>query len=390
MRINKFGSYLFLIAFALFLWGFSLLDVLTPPRAYSEMENRELREAPRMTARSLLHNQWTLDYEAYTSDQFLQRDGWITVKSVAESALGKTENNGVVYGKNGYLFEKALTADTQQLEKNIGYVSEFAGKYPGYSVTLTIVPNSYAILPNLLPENLHNVDQLSLIRELYGKAEAAGVKVLDAAPVLTERAGDKYNPNSFPGTVGEYLYYRTDHHWTTRGAYLVYAEYIRRLGREPVGFEALTGHEVPGFYGTYYSKAKLFSAVPDTITWYDIPAEVSVDVESRDGVCDTPKFQTRDKYAAFLHGNNAVTVLRRPQAEREAGEEPSRILLIKDSYGNCFAPFLLYSFDEVTVLDLRYFNDVEAYLTQNRFDEIYILYNFSAFAQETTISNLRR
>lgn len=141
----------------------------------------------------------------------------------------------------------------------------------------------------------------------------------------------------------EYIYYRTDHHWTTLGAYYAYAEYVRSLGMESAELSQLEGQEVSGFYGTYFSKAKKFNAIPDTITYYPIPdAGVTVDGEEKDGFYDLEKFQVRDKYAAFLWGNNGYTVLKSGVRTPAEGESPSRILVIKDSYANSFVPFLLY------------------------------------------------
>ncbi len=358
--------------FAAFLAVFSLLDIILPDREKSDLENRELARFPRISMSEIISGRFSSNYEEYISDQFILRDFWIDMKSRAESLLGKTENNGVAYGKDGYMFEKYFSADERRMMNNLNFVNRFCGLCPA-NTTLAIVPNSYMILSDKLPLGLENLDQTPYIEKIYSALEgASGLWLNDALSAHRD----------------EYIYYRTDHHYTTYGAYLVYCEYMRSIGREPVALDTLTAHEVGDFYGTHYSKTKLYNAVPDTITWYEIPGKlVTVDGEPADGIYDLEKFGERDKYAAFLHGNHSLTVIR---SERES-ENPSRILLIKDSFGNELAPLLACSFDEVYVVDPRYTSvPVSSFLGNVEFDEVLILYNFMNFAADTNVINITR
>jgi hypothetical protein len=376
--MRKWTSYTLLIFFAVFIWGFTLADIFTPAREFSELENRELAQAPAFSLRALLNNSYTLNIEEHTNDQFALRDIWITLKSACETALLKTENNGIVYGRDGYMFEKRVAYDEERLERNTQAVLDFAGKYPGEDISLMLVPTSDQILTRLMPKGTHNVDQKPVIDGIYKQAEAAGIKTVDAWGALAAAAKRT--------EYYEEIYYRTDHHWTTNGAWEVYRAY---MGID-YSFPAHTIQTVPDFYGTYYSKAKSVFAKPDIIRWYDIPVK-SVTIEGKpvDGVYDTAKFNVRDKYAAFLRGNNGITVIESACNERHSEDETSKILMFKDSYGNSFAPFLCYAYDEITVVDLRYFTEVEALLTENDYDEILILYNLPTFAQESSVVNLR-
>jgi len=369
--------YILLIGFAVFVWGFFLLDVFAPVKDFSELENRYLNQSPALTARAVWTNNYTLRYEEYVNDQFAARDAWIGLKSLSEWALGKLENNGVLYGADNYLFEQAFSLDERQLQRNLEYIGEFSRIYGDAPVTFTIIPNSYAVLPHKLPPGAPVIDQLGIISENYRSLSGGPLKILDIAPALM-------------GCEGEPLYYRTDHHWTTFGAYAAYAAYLASLDVSPVPLDSLAAYEAHDFYGTYYSKAKNWNAVPDTITWYDVPvAEVIIDGRPADGLYDFEMLEKRDKYAMFLHGNNGLSVIRREKTP-EHGSDPGKILVFKDSYGNSLVPFLALSFDEVHVVDLRYFDDVAGLLSENNYSELYILYNFTTLTQDTNIYKLLR
>ena len=367
---RKNHSLIIIIFFAAVLFSLSLLDVVTPDRTYSDTENRQLSSAPKLTFKTLVDGKYSSDYEEYINDQFILRDFWIDVKSYTESLLGKTENNGIVYGKNGYMFEKYYSVSDRRIKNNLNFINQFTAEY-AVDTTVVIVPNSYMILADKLPKGLENADQQPYIDEIYSSLDSA--KGLDVAPVLSEHSD-------------EYIYYRTDHHYTTYGAYLVYCEYMESIGEEPASLETFTANEAADFYGTHFSKTKYHAAQPDVITYYDIPGkEVTVNNQPVDGIYDTEKFSQRDKYAAFLHGNNSLTVIR----STEEKENPTRLLLIKDSFGNEIAPFLSASFDEVYIVDPRYTEiPLSSVMEEVEFDRVLILYNFMNFAQDTNVINI--
>ena len=379
-QLKKILKYPVVLAFFLFIFLFTAVDLVKPDREYSEFENKYLTQRPEFTLASFLNNEWTSKYETYLNDQFVLRDDWITLKSICESMLLKIENNGIAYGADDYLFEKftTLAGDSlAQFERNVGYEKTFIDTYgETVPITFTIIPNAYMILPEKLPEGLTQVDQAAYTAPIY------------------EAVGDKAQVVDFTGALtahkDEYIFYRTDHHWTTLGAYYAYATYAESLGMEPVALDSLSGIEVPDFYGTYFSKAKKFDAVADTITYYPIAdAGVIIDGQEADGYYDLSKFEVRDKYAAFLRGNNGYTVIKSGVREAPEGQEPSKILVIKDSYANSFVPFLLYNFDEVHVVDLRYSAvSMKELLSTENFDQVLLMYNFMNLVTDTNLYKL--
>lgn len=378
--LKKILKYPVVLAFFLFIFLFTAVDLVKPDREYSEFENKYLTQRPEFTLASFLNNEWTSKYETYLNDQFVLRDDWITLKSICESMLLKIENNGIAYGADDYLFEKftTLTGDSlAQFERNVGYEKTFIDTYgETVPITFTIIPNAYMILPEKLPEGLTQVDQAAYTAPIYEAVEDKA-QVVDFTGALTAHKD-------------EYIFYRTDHHWTTLGAYYAYAAYVESLGMEPVALDSLSGIEVPDFYGTYFSKAKKFDAVADTITYYPIAdAGVIIDGQQADGYYDLSKFEVRDKYAAFLRGNNGYTVIKSGVREVPEGQEPSKILVIKDSYANSFVPFLLYNFDEVHVVDLRYSAvSMKELLSTENFDQVLLMYNFMNLVTDTNLYKL--
>ena len=408
-------KYPLLTVFAVFMLGVFGLDMCFTSNPYSELENRQLKQKPVFTLESLFMNRYTKEYEEYINDQFVGRDGWITMKSVFETLLAKTENNGVAYGADGYLLNKMYdpiyaesrpngtgfggdgqvdssipVVDTAQLERNAGFLNQFLASYDGH-VTVAVAPNSYEVLRDKLPLGLPDVDQEKAIGAFYGKLTGEDLTTLDLLTPLTQAAGEME------------VCYRTDHHWTTDGAWVGYAAYAQSRGIGYASLEELAQYrrEVPDFLGTYYNKTKNYDVIPDTLVWYDIPVEeVTIDGKTEvlqadgstvpvTGIYQTEKFSTRDKYAAFLYGNNGLTVIRTDNNKNHVDGQVSRVLLIKDSYGNCFAPFLTFSYDEVWVADLRNMTfQVSQTVAENRFDDVLVLYNFDTLQSDRNLSRI--
>ncbi|WP_262397314.1 DHHW family protein [Zongyangia hominis] len=378
-KIKQLLKHPMTLIFGLLIVGIFIWDNLYPIREFSDMENRALTKKPAFSVKSLMaegDQSYTMKYEKYVNDQFVLRDQWISLKSRSEFLLGKTENNGVIYGKDHYMFEKYFSTDEERLGKNTAFVKEFGDKYADQTtVSAMLIPYSYEALEDKVPAGLAFVDQVARTKEIYGELEKSGIKTLDIFPTMSEHRD-------------EYIYYRTDHHWTTQGAYYAYRQFCESRGRKPVELSQLTGHEVKDFYGTFFSKSKAFNTVPDVISYYDFSTgKIVIDGKETEGLYAMEKFDERDKYGAFLHGNNGLTVLRSGEVDRPG--DGSRILVVKDSFGNCFTPFLLRNYDEVWVVDLRYLKEeMSAIMSENHFDDVLILYGFVSFDSYPSVSKI--
>ena len=315
-------------------------------------------------------------FDKYINDQFVGRDFWISVKSFGESLLLKKENNGIIYGKDDYLFSKYdKVEDETRYEENIKYLQEFYAKYPELNHTFMLIPNSWVIESEKLPSGAQYVDAEGEIERIYS-ALPEYVQTVD----ITEY---------FKGIDAE-LYYRTDHHWNTAGAYYGAKVYAESKGKKLPPLEDIpVMREVDEFFGTYFSKCKKIGIPSDTIKLYDIPVtSVEVAGEEKGSLYDESKFSTRDKYAGFLWGNNNLVRIK-SENNLNKTENTSRVLVIKDSYANSFVPFLTYLYDEVDVIDLRYFMGLEQHLKDNAYDDILVMYNFETFTSDGNLPRLR-
>ena len=363
-----------LVAFGLFFIGLFVLDMATPDRAYSELENTTLTQRPRLTAVSAdgLNNYFT-SYTRYVKDQVFGRDQWISLQSAAETTLfQKTQSGGILLGREHMMFARhysILKNEEKGMAKNLAAVQSLAQRYPG-RVNLMLVPSASVVYPENVPAGAPQIDEKGILEGVAAQGEAYG-RFIDVLPALTEHKE-------------EYLYYRTDHHWTSLGAYYAYQQLCGTLGLIPFDPAAHTALTAENFYGTHYSKARTWNAVPDTITYYDLPNSLTIynvtaagqpaDGQTT-GLYDTDKLNVYDKYAMFLHGNNGLS--------RIEGDGIGRILVIKDSYANCFAPYLTANYAQIDVVDFRNYNyGLDQLIADNDYDQILVLYSFDSFKSD--------
>lgn len=375
--LRTLARYPVLVLFSVFLFGLFALDLATPDRDVSELENTTLTQRPRLVLANLSAstlNSYFNNYTKYVKDQVFARDGWISLQSFCETAiLQKTENGGILLGSEDMLFPRTyslLTSEVRNLPKNIAALQSLAQRYPG-QVNVLLAPSASTICPENVPAGAPLLDEDAYLDEIAAAVESAGGRFLDVRGTLTAHKG-------------EYIYYRTDHHWTTVGAYYAYEQLCGALGLTPFDRTAHEQRFVEQFYGTHYSKARTWNAVPDIITYYDLPntltiytvtgaAEASPDIVT--GLYDTEKFDVYDKYAAFLHGNNGYS--------RVEGDGEGKILVLKDSFANCFIPFLTANYAEIDILDFRNFNyGLDALIAANQYDQILVLYSFDSFKSD--------
>ena len=402
--MKKILQYPIAVLFALFISVFFLVDVFNSDRAFSEFENTSLAQKPAFSWSSFVDGSFGSKYVKYINEQFLGRDNWISMKAVADMGLGRIESHGVTYGDDHYLMEKLEIVEDQNYPANVGtnivkqtaldrsngMVSSFLQMYD-QPITFSLVPNSYAILEDEVPTGFPGANQQAYTQQIYQTLREADdqLEIVDFSDALSQHKD-------------EYIYYRTDHHWTTLGAYYAYVAYCEQKGLTPVSLEELEENKVEDFYGTFYSKAKRPSQPADTITWYDVDVdefafvanlqqdkqlaqlgevvqEDGLELLRVDGMMDQRKFEVRDKYAAFMWGNSGYVKIKSSHNLNHQEGKTSRLLLFKDSYANSMIPYLTYNYDEIIVVDLRYMAKSTKELMQEEFDDIFVMYNFSTY-----------
>ena len=348
MDLKRVTQNLTIAVFLLTVFGFSLAFLILPDRDFSEQENRGLRTLPEFTLAKLASGKFSDEINDYFADQFPMRDSLVGVKGFAELAMGKRENDGILLGSDGYLTKRRFDVMLQNGEilpdmdafdeahirdaaEAIRSVSEsmnvpFSIFLTGRTVDVAAAKLAY---PPAYSDAL-----LALLRAELGETDG----YIDSVPFYREML-----------ERGEEVYYRTDHHWTTLGAYYAYVEIMRSYGLEaeilpPEAFERVTVSDA--FYGTSWSAGGMKFVSPDSIElWLHGNEEcftVTADGRELEGLYSYRYLDRKDQYSIFLDGTHDVVTVR-----SETDADRPTLLLFKDSFANSVAPFLAQHFDLV-------------------------------------------
>ena len=340
----------------------ALAWLFIPDKYYSEREKRTLTQAPKFSASDFFSGKFGDKLETYLANQVPLRDKWITLKTYLKLGIGKRESGGVYICKDKYLMDKFTSYSKKQLTANAELQKKLAEE--GIFVSTMLVPVAAQVLSDKLPAYAPVADYAAILKVLSD----AGVNVTDIMSILAAHSN-------------EAIYYRTDHHWTSLGAYYAYCTW---RGIEPAADEWTKEALCNNFRGTTWNKVPLPSDPAEEITaWYKY---ANRRVSFNNGEYETDSIYERkylngsDQYAAFLNSNQAQTVI------QGSGEE-GKLLLIKDSYGNTFAQFPVEDYAEVHVIDLRFFrDDIAEYAKTNDITDTLVLYGVQNFVKDTNLS----
>lgn len=327
--------------FAAYILIFALGSLIARDREFSDMENRNLEQFPALSVKTVLNGSFTERFEKYMSDQIIGKDVLVRLKVSENRLLNQSLINGVYFCEDDMLISDYVNP-YQQLSKNLGYVNEFAESHPEFEYTWLLVPNACCIYEDKLPPYAKCYNQREVMAYIVGNADEH-ILVADCTQRL-EEARD------------EYIFYRTDHHWTMDGAYIGYQVLCEALGVKAVDreeYEISVGSDA--FLGTQYSKAPVFGQRADTLFLYHNPegkytVEYVEDGVTTDSLYNYEKLGVKDKYAVYLDGNHPLIKI------TGNSENQERLLVIKDSYAHSLLPLLADSFSEIYVADLRYYH----------------------------------
>ena len=356
----------FVSVFAAILLALSLTNIFLPKKTFSDNENRVLQTFPTLSGKTLKDGTFTRDFASYIADHFLWRDGFVSIKTMADLALCKTDSGGIMKARDGYLIELFPPDDTPYFEENIAAAAEFVRQTAalGVDTRTLIVPTSAWFLRDKTPRFTPLADEGAMMDVLRDRVPGF-VDVEDALGAHPD----------------EQLFYRTDHHWTYLGAYYAYAEYAKARGLNPASLEETGVREVyPTFFGTTYSRFGLFNGKnADAVYAPDASFLPGMTVthengETQDSIYRPDKAEGKDKYQYFLGGNEGLITV-----ETDAGTGRS-LLLVKDSFANAFLPYIAREFDRITIVDMRYYNGYVSDLLDGVTDAL-ILYQLKFFAE---------
>ena len=322
-------------------------------------------QKPQFTIVDFVSGKFSDELEQYLTDQVPLRDDWVTLKIYLELAVGKRESGGVYIGRDKYLMDKFTSYSKKQLAANAAALAELQKKLAAEDISMDtiLVPVAAQVLTDKLPAYAPVADYAAILEVLTD----AGVDTTDVFFTLAAHSSEN-------------IYYRTDHHWTSLGAYYAYCAW---RGIEPNVDEWTQEILCDNFHGTTWNKVPLPSVPAEEITaWYK---HINRSVSYNNGQYETDSIYERkylsgsDQYAVFLNSNQAQTVI-------EGSGKSGKLLLIKDSYGNTFSQFPVEDYAEVHVLDLRFFKgDVTEYAKENDITDALALYGVQNFVKDTNL-----
>ena len=311
--------FLLLIGFVIIFLGATIF--ILPQKNFSQKENRSLSTLPSLSLNGIISGEYFKQLGDFYDDQFPLRNSFTAAHALLELSLGKQESNGVMVTDNALIARNGNT-DLNILRQNIDLISTLDNAH------LYVPPSTQEIYENPLRD-------------------------LTVSTLLPEATAEDFLTLCENGN--EYIYYKTDHHWTTKGAYIAYTQICNRLSISPLNEEYFSAKKVcSDFRGTSFSRSCLPQAAieSDEIVLYRYEGDEEITVINHEsnqylhGFYQMQYLEQTDKYRVFLGGNYAhISIL---------NDTPKpKLLLIKDSFANSLVPFLTLHFD-IEMIDPRY------------------------------------
>ena len=368
-HVSRIPSRLCGIIFVALLTVTFALNIIIPDKEYSDQENRVFQQMPSFSIGNYLSGRFESQLDNYANDQFMFRNTFIKIKSAADLSIGQLKANGVFKCKDSYLMEDITYPAKKDFDANVNALKTFKKKYAAKNMYFMLVPNAANVLKSKLPGGVVTHDQNKDIDRLFGAVEALGYKTIDVRDELKKASRNKQ------------IYYRTDHHWTTDGAYVGYqkAAQVMKL-KSNIKYKPYVVKK--DFVGTLYSKSGFTNGKNDPITIYlpdDNKALNSViryadTKEKTTDYYDMENLDKKDAYTVFGGTNHSLFSISTPVRKNR------NLLVIKDSYANCFIPFLTQDYRTITVVDPRYYyENIATVIKANDIDEVLFLYNANTF-----------
>ena len=376
-RQRKVQEQLVGIIFILTLFLFLIINVIVPDREKSVQENRMLATKPKFRLSSLTSGDYDEKFEAYMDDQFVGRDVWRKLKVTVDRIGGSRLENGVYIGMNGQLLEQIEVADETHLAANIKAIKSFSESQSKIPVRMMLVPDAANVLNHSLPALAKPEDQtqmFSMVRKDLGDS----VEWIDVSTELNKHKTEK-------------IYYKTDHHWTTLGAFYAFQAAAPSLGIDGDLSGKYVSYTVSdSFNGMLASKSGVNLGEKEQIDIY-VPTEEDTDLivdyvdegKRSTSLYDSSKLKEKDQYTVFLGGNSSLLDI------RTVSTSTKRLLLVKDSFANSFIPFLTPYYREIVVVDPRYYSGtINDLMDSYRISEVLFLYSGNTFFKDNNISGV--
>lgn len=377
---QKVNASVFLICLCVLFLSFFLM----PTKQISENEKRSLAKFPIFQTKHLLSGVFMDSVDLYFSDHYPWRDNFIKLSNSFVSLRGFSNTEITYYSRNANTKEvekrspvadsslsKNIPEEVLTDEKNLDFetiksvvvynkraiqifsgssygAKNYAGLINNFKKTFGNSVNIYCMPVPVgadfyLPQKINKQKEKEFINDIFSQLQQDVIKV-NAYDQLAKHKS-------------EYIQFNTDHHWTGRGAYYAYVAFCNSAGIQPLSLNSFQKRVIPNFLGTlyYYTLSKQLKNNTDSVEYFKIPVKTKT-FFTKNGVKNEQPCQL---YAEYAKGSNAYGVflggdfpVMRVNSDLKNGR---KVLILKDSYGNAFSPYLASHFEEVYIIDFRYF-----------------------------------
>lgn len=368
--MKKISDQIICALFCLFIGGMLFLFLLLPKESFSSNEKRYLEKAPELTADTVFSGDFGASAEKYAADHLPGRDFFVSLAARLDRLAGLQSEKEIYVGKSGRLYERPQRPNEKAVSANMEVINAFAEKL-GHRIDLMLVPSAGFVLSEDIKGHVDPYIDDVLIADIYSRA-SDNIRTVDVTDLFISQ-------ENRPA-----LYYETDHHWTSFGAYTAYAAYADRLSKKYLSASDYDVENIDGFYGTTYSRACFWEHPAEDLALWHSRGDFTVRSTGEDdhaGLFYRERLADADKYPVFLGGNHPLVTVTNNSPEAEGS-----ILVIRDSFANCFGCFLADSFQTVTLVDLRYYKkSVSELAVQGGYDNVLILYSLGNFLTDANI-----
>lgn len=369
-RSTMLGRILFLFLLVTMVLGL-LINVIIPDRKNSALENRPLQQFPQFSVANIVSGKTFDQWDDWFTDQFVFRDQYMHLGYLLKKGIGMKEINEVYLAK-GRLIQASNPYDEQIVNENLNAVLTFM-EHNALNTSVMIVPTSAIVNESALPKNAPHTTMDPLFDAMNLQFNGAA-KIIDVRKEMADHQKED-------------LYYKTDHHWTSLGAYYAFSQFalannittsLEQFDKMPVS---------QNFQGTLSSKTG-DPFLKDQIDLY-VYKQMPDYIMTRDGkdgkrtMYNESALDQKDQYQVFTGTNVGVL-----QIETD-NDSDRRLIVFKDSYANTFLQFLIPYYRTITVVDPRYYyEDLTILLRQVLPTDALFLYNYDNFVSDANLSNV--
>ncbi|MBR6766522.1 MAG: hypothetical protein IKM02_01075 [Clostridia bacterium] len=370
---NRFLKSILILLFCAYIFAFGVLYIILPGTDFSEKEKRALAAFPEVSLETVLNGSFESGFETWLSDHLPGRDGFVGMNSVYELASGRNGLSGVI-ASDGALYAAPEVFSAENVLRKCDIISRFA-QSSGLPVDMMLIPTA----------GYMHEDSLPALHAGYHDSEVASL----VSGALDPSINFIWPEEALRASLDDGLYYNTDHHLTARGSYAAAGLYMDALDKSLPGIDNYDIEAAEAFYGSMYAKAGLWYTKPDAIELWRSKnlGNVTVSFDDRepsDSLFFPEHLSEMDKYPVFLDGNHGLVTI-----ENDAGSGES-LLIVRDSFGHCFAPFVADVYSRVTLVDLRYYRKgVSNLAAEVNADRVLVLYGMDTFLTDTNFTWFR-